>query len=472
MENGKRLIYDEYYRMKSVNNLRLSSEEISISKRYLKNPTNAGLWRVDAQWIFDSKITNEIKEIVKNNASKLKNNQRRIDINNKDVNVFLSRTESISFYLKLFDRLVRIRDDSETLENNNHNDYDDLDKNIIDLLDLESMVVEYEDVLRYFEQNIYVPNANILVGKPFLTRVKGGSYICVVGPRDLVGSIYYRQQANSARFEHSTEYRKNDNKIELISLSYLSLKNVLSFFEMLKLVDSTQLYAVFSPDEEVLSPYVDILKEMMPYLALRESDNHFFSKMISDYKNDNYTGCISTAGLIAEDCLTQIYETIYRVPARKMMLGPLKQKISEAVKNRDIKELNHNDVIKLITEYKTLNKTDPVRVADLDSKILLKYIDEKYKKLDLRLDSIEGDIKDNEFFPLIIKINLEDLIRYRNAISHRSLDPIGSFEALKSIYCSFSIVLWWDEEKKKIDWTKDQKDIIKQFVQAAKSYTS
>lgn len=467
MVAGERLTFEDYKRRKSLGNDKFSDEEIRIAKKYLKNPTNAGIWLLEAQWLFDSSISNEIKAAITKSAPNLKVNRRRISVSENDISSLLDRTETISFYLRLFTRLVCLKDETETLtEYIEENEEDHI---IISLLDLDEFAIRYKNALSHFTKCVYKSDTTFKVGKSHMTRINGGTFTCNVGPNSLMDSQIYKK---SHEFRYRPRYGVK-TKIELISLSYDPLKNIAIFFDKLKLINKPVQYAVFSPEEHVLSPYVDILSKTISYLSPRDSDIQFFVKMISDYQDRNYTGCISTAGLIAEDCLTQIYETIYRSPVpRKMMLGPLRQKISEAARNRDIKEIDHQGVVRLLDEYKTNNKTDPIRLADINSKLLLRYIDEKYKKIDTRVDNIEGEMKNDEFFPSIVKMNLEDIIRFRNAVSHKSLDPVGSFEALKSIYCSFSLVVWWDEEKKKIDWNQNQKDIVKQFVALAKDYTN
>jgi hypothetical protein len=54
---------------------------------------------------------------------------------------------------------------------------------------------------------------------------------------------------------------------------------------------------------------------------------------------------------------------------------------------------------------------------------------------------------------------MDELIMYRNAISHRSRIPIGGFETLKSIYHISSLIMWWNEEMKLANW-KDSSDVI------------
>lgn len=461
MSITRRRSYEEFMRNKARKSLKFSDSEVILAKKYLKNPTNAGLWRLEARWSFDSPIAKEINDIITEEVPKLKVNNRRISVDENEMDSLLTRTESISFYLRLFARLVRLKDDPETLSD--YIDQDDEDGIIMSLLDLKKISTTYAAALVHFEKKLYTPNHDLRVGKVWLTRLKDGSFICVTSPKDLEDS--YSKRGDGPRYLEDETVR-GKKKIELISLTSETLKNISIFFQKLELITEIDQYAFFSPEEEILSPYVDILQKMLSDIFPRKSDSQFFHKMIGDYQDGNHTGCIGTAGIIVEGCLTQIYETIYRTPVpRKMTLGSLQQKIAEVAKSKNTKELDRQTVVQLMQQYKEDNKTDAVKLTDLDSKLLLKYFEERFKKLEVKIES-------DDFFPAIIKMNLEDVIRFRNATSHKSLDPVGSFEALKSIYCSFSIVTWWDEGKRKIDWNQGQEGVIKQFVAAAKNYKS
>ena len=64
-------------------------------------------------------------------------------------------------------------------------------------------------------------------------------------------------------------------------------------------------------------------------------------------------------------------------------------------------------------------------------------------------------------FPKYLKENINELIRYRNATSHKSRIPIGNYEALRTVYCCITLLMWWINEKRSIIW-KDTQDIILQ----------
>jgi len=67
-------------------------------------------------------------------------------------------------------------------------------------------------------------------------------------------------------------------------------------------------------------------------------------------------------------------------------------------------------------------------------------------------------------FPSKIRDEMDELIMYRNAISHRSRIPIGSFEAVKSIYYISSLIIWWNDEKGLINWEEEPDKIIEEIV--------
>ena len=67
-------------------------------------------------------------------------------------------------------------------------------------------------------------------------------------------------------------------------------------------------------------------------------------------------------------------------------------------------------------------------------------------------------------FPIGIKNNFNELLKNRNAISHRSRIPIGSFEAIKTIYGIITLLLWWYDIKEKVHWEGTKEEVISHIV--------
>jgi hypothetical protein len=58
--------------------------------------------------------------------------------------------------------------------------------------------------------------------------------------------------------------------------------------------------------------------------------------------------------------------------------------------------------------------------------------------------------------PMRIRDNLNEVIRNRNAASHKTRVPLGNFEALRTLFCLTSFLIWWRHEKSTIDWSQDK----------------
>ena len=74
---------------------------------------------------------------------------------------------------------------------------------------------------------------------------------------------------------------------------------------------------VFSPEEEVFEPYFPIVK--LAYEAIDQDGRlrSHYVRAFEEYESNRYESCVNVLGLIAEDYLTQAYETLFRDVAPK-----------------------------------------------------------------------------------------------------------------------------------------------------------
>ena len=361
-----------------------SENEIEVSKKYLANPISVGVWRLEAKWVFNDGISQDLIEAIKDKTPKLRKNKKRISISEVEMQQLFDRTERLSFYIRLFTKLVRRHEATESLDDYIIRNKDE-DELIFSMLDLDDFASKYKTALSYFEKNIHFSEITGSVGPAYMTRIKSGNFIGSIGPSDIEESA-----RRASRYNHLYPVnRQKITKIELISLSDVPLEKIGRFFELLGKLTNVERYATFSPEEDLLAPYVQILKIMMPDVLQKETYSQLFTKMLDDHRSGNYTGCISTAGLIAEECMTQIYETLSRSPVpRKMTLGALKQQIGKITETKTSKELTHDSVIGLLEKYKLETEQDITKLMHMSDKIILSYITERYKKLDNKINEI------------------------------------------------------------------------------------
>ena len=226
---------------------------------------------------------------------------------------------------------------------------------------------------------------------------------------------------------------------------------------------------IFSPEEKVFTPYFSLLGETYSHFIDYENISRLFKKSIEEYRNGNYTYCVSTIGLIAEDYLTQIYETFFReICPKGLTLGQIydsihtniqKKFIIKTVPNPEINPL-YDNINKLIDKDSDGDVNISIEILKI-SRDVLNYIREDKTHTMSTIESLEKKGVTYSVFPKYLKENINELIRYRNATSHKSRIPIGNYEALRTVYCCITLLMWWINEKNSMNW-KDTQDIILQ----------
>lgn len=431
---------------------RITADEVSQAKKYLTNPTSVGIYKFHAQWLAKSGVSADIEEQLekKSAVSGVKTSDREQEHRLRQRRSLLRDANTISFVFGLFGKLLIERSDTEADKQDGLHDY--RDSYVLQLLELDTdaLIAKYSEAIDYFEQHIYRPGMRLAVTRN-LTSIKSGSFIALSGPAD-----------------------ESNGKFQLAALSPEPLVHIAKFLSLIGKIEAPLSYALFSPEEELLEPYVEITRSVLDEIDMPAALRRHFEKMISDYDSENWTGCVSTAGLVAEELLTQVYETIARSPAPKNpMLGQLYQGIGEMTKQirtptSTVKPQSRKDVMATIRTRKP-GKTPTSLVASTSSDIL-KYVDSHISALEQHVVRSGAGNTDFSVFPEIVQLSLEDVISYRNNASHKSTIPIGPLESLKSVYGSLSLLIWWNSQKITIDGTKTQQEVLDLFIQSSKTY--
>ncbi len=421
--------------------VKLSPFEIKNTINYLTNPTSIGFFRVEADWAYSDGITGYIK-----NTSEKKIGRRKVnaDLYRRRMAEGLRRSEKITFLFTLF----KILHTTNTPAQARSLAADDYTFHLLDV-DFARIRKEYAEALEFFANNIYYDGLGSVRN---ITKIKSGTFLVMAGPKD------------------------GGPKLEVISLSAAPVRDLQEFLQLVGKINNASHYTVFSPEEELLSPYIAITKSMLNQIAMPESIKSHFSKMISDYDNDNFTGCVSTAGLVAEELLTQVYETLSRKPVpRNLMLGQIARQIGELTKQlrspaNTAKPQNKTRTLSMV-KHQTKSK-DTISMLMFTTDTILQYVDASSTSLQHKLLQLKKDDGSVDFslFPRTVKLSLDDVILYRNNASHKSPYPIGSLEALKSVYGSLSLLIWWNSQKKTIDGSKSHEEVLESLVDAAKTY--
>ena len=85
-----------------------------------------------------------------------------------------------------------------------------------------------------------------------------------------------------------------------------------------------------------------------------------------------------------------------------------------------------------------------------------------------KIRDIQKPKSDISIFNKQLRDNISEVIKNRNATSHRSRIPIGNYEALRSVYGCITLILWWTKQKETIDWTEEPNEILKKIVEENK----
>jgi len=248
------------------------------------------------------------------------------------------------------------------------------------------------------------------------------------------------------------------------SLQREPLSALSEFFDALAKVENSQVFPIFSPEEIVFQPYFIYAEIQRPFLLTDVRLEPLYSRAFEDFKLRHYENSISSIGLIAEDFLTQIYETTFREPCPKnltlgQLFDSLHGRLAEYKKPIQTEPGNFEEIFKKINK---LSKSNRVLTKDLISvsreivkaqKQERKYLESKFTDLDARRPKLS-------LFPKRVAVNLNELIRNRNAASHKTRIALGEYDSLRSMYCLISTIMWWKKTLGTIDWNQSRSEII------------
>jgi len=375
---------------KKEENFNLTEKIVKSIRDYLENPTKKGLWILKINLRKKEGITNFIQEII---LQKLEENQKK-HFNQEDL---LNASERFTFLFRLFSYLYFLEKD----ENYNYGEsnWDEEDKLILSWINIPELKEKYKDAFDYFKENIFFEDFNSLVSNKKLMRIKDGFFT----------------------FEEDNFYETGNemgmNKIFLASTDLESLEKLKNFYEKVGKIYSPEIVPIFSPEEEVFRPYFKLLEPVYKTFIDNFNIQRLFSKSIDEYNDENnFSHCISTIGLITEDYLTQIFETLFRdICPKGLTLGSLydliHKKINQKFGGDKIEKPKINLVSNLLNQL-TLKK-DLVSIDEILklNKEILDYIKADDKFIYKTLESFSNKQENLSIFPPILNSNINELIK-------------------------------------------------------------
>lgn len=430
------------------------------SVHYLMNPTKKGIWKLEATWLPDEGI---IKYLLDSTRQKLKRNsakyrepfvQSKLDRLNSNV----TEMQDITFLLSLLSLL----NDPESDLTDYESYYRYRSGYLIRQLNINKSYIlkKYASAVQHFSRQIYMEGFSGNVG-PYLSGLKNGNILVQKGPKN-----QYKALDDSSKLYPV--------KIEILALKKQPLEDLYILLELLGIAKDGNCYTIYSPEEELLKPYVEVVKSIIPKIMMPQSMARHYSKMLTDYDNESYTACITTAGLVGEEYLIQVYETLSRKACpQNLMLGKAYNLIGELAKEllnpaKIDKPRNRKDLMNQIKNRSQQEITAPKLLSIISE--VLEYIDAKDTNVSMQFEKSRQLNTDYSLFPNTVKLGLENVMLYRNAASHKSTFPIDALEAQKSIFGSLSLLIWWENQKKKIDGSLSQREILIALVDSAKTY--
>lgn len=432
----------------------LNPDEIDKICKYLENPTKIGFWSLKGKWKTNegiseyicSELINEFKD---KDEIQIQSGRRQISLKEEDKEEIFSRINNkMTFVFNIFTYLYY--SENKPLKPVYFYRVDEI---IYDMIDTQKLKEKYSDAYEYFKTNIYFEGFEPKIVVDTIIRIKDGLFIL-------------------------TDLSHESEKLSIISMDSSNLEKINIFLTKLGKVSDCKITPIFSPEETVFSPYFSLLGVAYPYFIDEENVKRLFEKSINEYRDGNHSYCVSTIGLIAEDYLTQIYETFYRdVCPKRLTLGQTFDLINNKLKQEFQVQSNHIPEINHL--YGRIEKINKDLINGEESEIfkeILKLIREilyciqkekKYTRylIENRQKKKENNSSNISVFPDYLTENVKELIRYRNATSHNSRIPIFNYEALRTVYCCITLVMWWINEKNKIDWEDDQETILKKSIE-------
>jgi hypothetical protein len=434
--------------------INLCQSDLEIALQYINNPTKSGIWKLRAEWSPDEGISSYL----------LDDFNKRFTLNKHDIinSEYLTEEDKILFNRIKDDVAKRIRlslnvifdifyrsylDESKDsklylLENVNTG----YEQTFFEKFDYGAIRTKYTDAYELFKKEI--------VSGDFSTSGDRSSPITINGH-----SVFLEATPNP------------EGTLTIVSFCREPLESLKDFFKAINKIKTPSIRLWFSPEEDVFSPYIMIVKTVYPEIIKNSQLIKKFEEAIEQYETEEYSHCVNCIGIISEDYLIQIYETLFRDVCPRVPLGSIYVLINHEIEDvnakKAIKKPNSNEVYSKIKDIE--KQLDAIKQNQIN-KSSIRLIREVFKfTLDQQKynDYLDKELKSkntSSLFPLDISDKIGELISYRNATSHKSRTRITEIEAQRMVYCLMSLVTWWNNELEEIDWNNDKRAIIKKCI--------
>ncbi|MGM9425790.1 hypothetical protein [Hydrogenophaga sp. MI9] len=428
----------------------LSQNEKRKIAQYLENPVSSGLWHLNAVWLPSNGISADIwadieKETKDKETLTIRSGKRdrRIKINDEwRMKLRQEVCSTLTFTVALFDYLVRLDTQQPESIDQFGPGHEEVQL-VLDLIDIGPIKEKYVDALNVFRQTVWLPGFDPVAAVGHQTRLKSGSMIVQRGPR-------------------------SHGELSAIAWDSSPLHDLQRFLLATGKIEEASVMPVFSPEEEVFAPYFDLLRMAYDFVIPQPHLQPVIEKAMTNFAESNFSDCVSAIGLASEDVLTQIFETLYREQLTKgLTLGQLADELhARAAALFKRKEEPLPDVAVMYPELKAAiedPQLSPAKSVELLRRLVTLMV-EVHKHTNVRIDRFGKPERKILIWPEIVNNAVNELIRYRNAASHKSRIPIGPMECRRAAFSFVVLIRWWLKERTLIDWNKSPLEILKSRV--------
>lgn len=447
------LIGDEYVLRPRAGSMK-STLDLSEKKRvakYLENPVASGLWQLTTDWAQTSGISGDLllqldQETTGRDTLNIRSGKRvrTIKITEQWKQKITEEVAcTLTFVLALFDQLAS-QDEQRPENSDKYSAAHETVQLLLDIVDIGPIKEKYADALKLFKTTLWTADFRPQVSEGDPVRMSTGVFTLQRGPRQ-------------------------SGQISAIGWSEPPLRSLLCFLRSVGKVNECTLMPVFSPEEEVFAPYFDLLGMAYDYAVPQKHLQPLIEKSLSNFSEENYLDCVSALGLASEDVLTQVFETFYREQLTKgLTLGQLADEIQgRAAALFKRKEDPLPDLSALYPEIKAAiddPNTTTTRSLELLRK-LLTMVQEVNKATFAKIERAGRPEHRVLIWPDRVEHAVNELIRYRNAASHKSRIPIGPMECRRAAYAFIVLLRWWLNERTLIDWGRSPEEILRACVE-------
>jgi hypothetical protein len=421
--------------------------QATLILNYLHSPYQTGYWELRAPWISASPYATYILDAVgtlrelgedsETNATTLIGSvARRLDEEKREE--LLRITNRLSSINATFRVMAKLGEGAEFPRLAGVDEW-------IKKLNLEDLKSRFQHAWNIFETQIYFDGLSAGVGAK-LFQIKTG----------LVSFL---------------EVPRRNSTIHVVGTQREAVVALADFYTQLGVIQSPTISRVFAPDEELFRPYFTLVSGVISFVISDEQMAKVFSQALDYYEQEDFQHCISTLGLIAEDYLQRVYTTLLReqTPAG-LTLG---QTVDRLHKRIDDLYASPKPAVRSLDEiYEQINVLDSATGIDSLKPILrevLGLVNDDRTFLVKRMDDHFKPTQRRTPFPVGVAENLNELLKWRNASSHKSRVPLGGHEADRTLYCLISLVTWWQAQVASINWDQSKREILDALLETAKA---